>query len=89
MTSELNTFKNALHEFEPYSKNYAQNTAGKLKDSNSDFTYHMERGLEHLGDSKAPALMSKLSNLQRDTQAAIKAFEALDKEQAKKFKGSE
>lgn len=87
--SELEKLKNAIHTFEPYSKNFITNTMNMMDGFHSDFTSKMEAALDNMRDTKAPKLITDLNLYQAAVKEAMDLFQQLDQSYATNLESAE
>lgn len=89
LEEELARLKTAISEFEPYSKNFIDNTVKSLEPMNSDFVESITDTLNNMTDTKAPELIKKLGNLSTALEGVVTTFKALDEDGAAKLQQGE
>lgn len=72
----------AIKVFEPYSKNFIQNTMNIFDGFNSDFISELKKTLDNMRDTKAPELVKDLKSFQRLAEDAQKEFQSQDENYA-------
>lgn len=87
LESELTKLDKAIKTFEPYSKDFMENTLKIMEGFNSDFISKMEETLDNMRDTEAPKLVEELRSYSSAVGQAKDAFKDVDKEYAKDMKG--
>lgn len=82
LEEELEKLSKAISVFEPYSKNFIDNTKESFSGFNSDFISKLEETLDNMRDTKAPQLVKDLNTFMQLVTQAKEMFETTDQKYA-------
>ncbi|MDS0526680.1 hypothetical protein NNC19_13390 [Clostridium sp. SHJSY1] len=86
LTSDLETLKTAMGEFEPYSKDFMKQCISDLEGQNSDFVETVKDTLMSIADTKAPKLLEKINFFHKKGINLVRTFKETEEDIAKNIK---